>query len=51
MDDPEIIDPFELIAEAWDNIKAAFLEVFVDSKLGRFVFGLAVKLVEWLERF
>lgn len=51
MDDPEIIDPFEQLAEAWDNFKAAFLEAFVDSKLGRFMFGLADKLVEWLERF
>lgn len=44
------IDPFEQLAEAWDNFKAAFLEVFVDSKIGRFMFGLADKLVAFLER-
>lgn len=50
MDEQEIIDPYEQLAEAWDNLKAAFLEAFVDSKLGRFMFWLADKLAEWLER-
>ena len=50
MDDQEYIDQFEQLAEAWDNFKAAFLEVFVDSKFGRFMFWLADKLVELLER-
>lgn len=50
MDEQNTIDPFEQLAEAWDNFKAAFLEMFVDSKLGRFMFWLADKLVELLER-
>ncbi len=47
MDDEE---RFETIAQAWDDFKQAFLQVFVDSGLGRFMFGFADKLVEWLER-
>lgn len=51
MDDQEIIDPFEQLAEAWDNFKAAFSELFVDSKFGQFIFWLADRLAAWLERF
>ena len=50
MDDNEIIDPYEQLAEAWDNLKSAFVELFVDSKMGQFMFRLADKLVAWLER-
>lgn len=50
MDEQEIIEPYEQLAEEWENLKEAFPEEFVDSKLGRFMFWLADKLVELLER-
>ena len=51
MDDPEIIDPFEQLAEAWDEFKEAMWNEFINSKMGKFMIRIADKLEAFLERF
>lgn len=50
MEDQEIIDPFEQLATAWDEFKKALWNEFESSKIGKFMFRLADKLVAWIER-